>query len=71
VHETQIDRQLRGQRTGRDLRQSQPFLVVGVRYPVALFHQVAVHEAHQRDRTAEAQRAQAQEIQGQLPEGIG
>ncbi len=59
--------QLRGERTGHHLRESEPFQVLLFRYP-APRHQVPLHVAGKGDGTAEAQCAEAQEIQGKLPQ---
>ena len=70
MHVTEVDGQLRGQRTGRQLCQREAFLVVAVGDPPACVHRVAVHVAGQRHRAAEAKGAEPQEVQHDLPERV-
>ena len=63
------DGELGGQRAGHDLGQRQSKVVLFFADPLPLSDQVAVHEADQRDRTAEAERAEIEKIADELPEG--
>ena len=60
------DRELRGERARHDLseRDAEPILVL--LDPAPPLHEVAVHEAHQRDGTPEAEGAEIQEIPDEL-----
>ena len=53
---------------GHDLGERQAELVLLVVDPAAALDQVALHVADERDRSAEADGAQLEEIGGQLPE---
>ena len=55
---TQVDRQLAASGPGMSLGERQAFLVVGFRDPFPLLDKIAVHVADERDRAAEADRAQ-------------
>ncbi len=62
VDETEVDRELRGERPRCELRKGQPFAVILLGNPLALLHEIAMHVAHQRDRAAEAESAKAQRV---------
>ena len=62
------DGELGCQGAGHDLGERQAELVLLVVDPAAALDQVALHVADKRDRPAEADRTQLQEISGQLPE---
>ena len=62
MDEPQVNGQLRRQRTGGQLRQGQAFPVFLFTDPLSFFHQITVHVAHQRHRTAEAQGTQFQKV---------
>ena len=70
MDEAKVDRQLRSQWPRSDLREREPFLIVGLGNPLAFLDQVAVHESHERNRSAKAKCAQPQEIKHELPEGV-
>jgi len=68
------DRELRGERARNDLgdRDAEPILVLVD--PAPPLHEVAMHEAHQRDGAPEAEGAEIQEISNKLGEaraGLG
>src|SRR5262249_30794544 len=62
AHPAEIDRELRRERTGSELRQRQALDVVLLGDPAALLDEIALHVAGQRDRPAEAERAEPQEV---------
>src|SRR6266850_65530 len=66
----EVDRELRRQRTGHELGERQSLLVIGLRDPLALLHQVAVHIADERDRAAEADGAELRHVLDKLPERV-
>ena len=61
--------ELRRQRPGHDLGERQTQLVLLVVDPAVALDEVALHVADERDGSAEADRAQLEEVGGQLPEG--
>jgi hypothetical protein len=62
AHPAEVDGELRGERSGCELREGQAFFVVARRDPAAILDEVALHVAAQRDRAAEAERPEAQEV---------
>ncbi len=66
-----VDRQLGGQRAGGELGQRESFDVVLLRNPPAVFDEVALHVAGERDRPSEAEGPQAQEIQRKVAHRAG
>ena len=70
MHVPEIHRELRGQRTGHELRQRQSFLVVLVADPVALLDEIAIHVTDERDRTTKADAAELQEVARKLSERV-
>jgi hypothetical protein len=68
LHPTEVHRELRGKRTGRELGQCEAFLVFLCGDPAAPLDQVLLHVPGERNRTAEAQRAEAQEIEDAGPQ---
>src|SRR5439155_10298979 len=68
AHPSEVDRELRRERPRRELREGEPLDVVLPRDPAALVDEVALHVADERDRSAEAECAEAEEIAEQLTE---
>jgi hypothetical protein len=68
VHESEIDRELRRQWPRRELGESQSLHVVRLRDPLPLLDQVPTHVLDQRHRPTEADRAQPEEVERQLPQ---
>src|SRR5262249_28090235 len=62
----QVDGELRGERSRRELCEGQPLLVVFRRDPAAPFDEVTLHVTNERDGPAEAHRAQTKEVEEQL-----
>ena len=56
------------ERAGGKLREREPLLVVVWRDPPTLVHEIALHVASERDRSAEPQRAELEEVSDELPE---
>ena len=65
----EIDRQLRRERTRRQLCERKAFLVILLGDPATTLDEVSLHVAGKRDRTAEAESAQSQEVGHELAEG--
>ena len=59
---TEVDRELRGERPGRQLREREAAFVFVEREPATIVDEVALHRAGERDRTAEARGAEVQEV---------
>ena len=70
MHVPEIDGQLRSQRAWHQLGQGHALLVIGIRNPAALLHQIAVHVANQGHGAAKAERSQAQHVKHQLPQRV-
>ena len=66
---TEINRQLSGQRTGRQLCQRQSLNIVFLADPLALIHKILLHVPGKRDWSAETYRTQPQEICGEPRKG--
>jgi len=66
AHPAEIHRELRCERSRRELRKRQPFEVVLLRDPAAILDQVALHVTGERDRAAESERAEAEEVEEQI-----
>ena len=71
THPAEVDRELRGQRTGRELREGEPLLVVLGRDPTPSLDEVALHVPTERDRAAKAERPEAKEVSQEIPDRIG
>src|SRR5262249_20208002 len=70
-HPTKIDRQLRRQRSGGELRQRQPLHVVLLRNPSPSFDQIALHVAGKRDRSTKPKGPEPHEVREQLAQRTG
>src|SRR5207249_1181512 len=68
AHPSEVDRELRRERPRRELREGEPLDVVLPRDPAALVDEVALHVADERDRSAEPECAEAEEVAEQLAE---
>src|SRR5207253_10499868 len=66
---SEVDRELRRERPRCELREGEPLDVVLPRDPAALVDEVALHVADERDRSAEPECAEADEVAEQLAEG--
>jgi hypothetical protein len=71
MHITEVDGRLCSHRPRSQLGQGDTFLVVGFGNPAMALNQIAVHVADQGHRAAETEGAKAQEVQHQLPQGVG
>jgi len=69
AHPAEIDRELRGERTGRELREREPFLVFVGGVPAARLLQVAAHALHEHDRPAEAPGAESEKVARERGDG--
>ena len=69
AHPAEVDRELRGERARRELREREALDVVLLRDPAPSLDEVALHVPGERDRPAEAERPQAQEVHQERPEG--
>src|SRR5262249_49762536 len=65
-HPAEIDRELRGERTRRELRQRQALEVVLLLDPAAPLDEVALHVARERDWPAEAEGPEREEVAGEV-----
>ena len=70
MHVTQIDGELRREWTRHELGKRQTFLEIRFRDPLAVFDQIALHVAHERNRSAESDGAELGEIPNEIPERI-
>src|SRR5262249_39697212 len=68
AHPSEIDRELCGQRPRSELRDRDPVLVFARRHPTAPLHQIALHEAHERDGTTPTEAPQREEIEQDRPQ---
>src|SRR5262249_59817361 len=68
---TEVDRELRGEWSGGELRQSEPVFVVLGFDPAALLDEVALHVAAERDRPAEPERPETEEVPEELRQRAG
>src|SRR5207247_4339375 len=67
THPAEVDGELGCERAGGKLREREPLLVVVRRDPATLVHEVALHVTRERDRSAEPQRAELEEVEDELP----
>ncbi len=64
----EVDGELCGQGPGRELGERQPFLILGGRDPLPHDDQIALDGGRQRDRSAEAEGPEAEEVSGEIAE---
>jgi hypothetical protein len=66
MHVAKVDRKLGREWARSKLGKGQPFLVIALGNPVALLDEVPMHVSDERNRTAEADRAELEEEPGEL-----
>src|SRR2546425_2691166 len=65
TYPSEVDRELGGERAGGELRKGEPLLVLLRADPAALLHEVLLHVPGERDRPAEPQGTEPQEVEQQ------
>src|SRR5437588_5735350 len=68
THPAEVDRELCRERAGGELRKGEALLVLLRVDPAALLHQVLLHVSGERNRPAEPQRAEPQEVEEKRPQ---
>src|SRR5207237_3405337 len=68
THPAEVDRELCRERAGGELRKGEALLVLLRVDPAALLHQVLLHVSGERNRPAEPQCAQPQEVEEKRPQ---
>jgi len=68
MNPAEVDGELGRERTRGELREREPLLVVVWRDPPTLVHDIALHVARERDRSAEPPRAELEEVENEIPE---